>query len=215
MFRVYSTLLKFLVGHTAISLSRHPLRGPSRLPPVSRFALSLTFIRPFICMNSNYAERLSAGSAQTRILLPLEDEINAGPINSTLPSSLPLPSPVLPRSSPSTHPATGPIHPRRMILLDYTITADRLCLTFGSGRKMRFPIADVVGFMLRPRRYLVPESVLPWIRLPIITSAPFVSQTTRAFSTRWSSIHVHRDTFSIRWRTFNIRIFPVNIISKE
>lgn len=43
-----------------------------------------------------------------------------------------------------------------MILLDYTITAGRLCLTFGSGWKMRFaPIAGVVGFTLRPRRRLM------------------------------------------------------------
>lgn len=78
---------------------------PSRLAPSeslsSALRLSLcfvsTFIRPFICMNSNYAERLSAVSAQTRILLPLEDEINARPINSTLPSSLlPHPLPCLP-----------------------------------------------------------------------------------------------------------------------
>lgn len=58
-----------------------------------------TFIRSFICMNSNYVERLSAVSAQTRILLPLEDEINARPINSTLPSSLPL------SAFPTSHPA--------------------------------------------------------------------------------------------------------------
>jgi len=113
-------------GRTAIP--RHPCRGPSCHRPVSRSALSLTVIRPFICMNSNYAERLSAVSTQTRILLPLEDEINAGPINSTLPSSLPSLSPISPLLLPNTYSAIRPIHPHRIILLDYTITADRGCV---------------------------------------------------------------------------------------
>lgn len=143
--------------HLSFSVSLSTLSPNSPLSPrrsLSKrpFRLSLcfvsTFIRPFICMNSNYAERLSAVSAQTRILLPLEDEINARPINSTLPSSssfqlspfcllffraflvqlrlLDTPTPCAPRT-------LRLCHLRRMILLDYTITADRLCLTFGSS----------------------------------------------------------------------------------
>jgi len=117
---------------------------------VSRFALSLTFIRPFICMNSNYAERLSAVSAQTRILLPLEDEINAGPINSTLPSSLPPLSPFLFLLFPqySLRHSSHPSSPDDTTWL-YDNSGPRLCLTFESDGKMRFPIANVVGFMLR------------------------------------------------------------------
>lgn len=36
---------------------------------------------------------------------------------------------------PDISPRRRPTHPRWMILLDYTITADRLCLTFGPARK--------------------------------------------------------------------------------
>lgn len=82
--------LSFSVSLSTLSQTL-PYRSPRRSLSKRPFRLSLcfvsTFIRPFICMNSNYAERLSAVSAQTRILLPLEDEINARPINSTLPSS--------------------------------------------------------------------------------------------------------------------------------
>lgn len=129
------THFKRFVCTSIAEISRSALRSRSRSPttPVSRLSLCFvsTFIQSFICMNSNYVERLSAVSGQTRILLHLEDEINARPINSTLPSSLPL------FALPTSHPAAPSFLPWPcwMILLDYTITADRLCLTFGSARK--------------------------------------------------------------------------------
>lgn len=142
-----------------------------------------TFARSFICVNSNYVERLSAVSAQTRILLPLEDEINARPINSTLPSSSP-PLVPWPRHSPCCRFIPLPFHLRWMILLDYTITADRLCLTFG---RQENEIPDCW------RRWIYVTSAtisLCRVRLTvnplIITSVvPFVNQTIRTFSACW------------------------------
>lgn len=156
-----------------VEIPRSAPRAP--IPAVCRFALSrLSLVRPFICVNSNYVERLSAVSAQTRMLLPLEDEINARPINSTLPSSL-SPSSLLPVSQPRHLPRCRstplPFHLCRMILLDYTITAGRLCLTFGSARKWdsRLPTSSDLCYVRDGILLLVHRTVLLWIRLLIIT----------------------------------------------
>lgn len=149
-------------------------------PSVASLCLDF-FARPLICANSNYVERLSAVSVQTRMLLPLEDEINARPINSTLPSSLPSPPPsgfAMPTLTLlSFHASALPSSPDDTTWL-YDNSGPSV-FNFRVGKKMRFPIADVVGFMLRPRRYLAACASLCLTVNPVANNYVFPSLTER------------------------------------
>lgn len=145
------TLFKSLVSTIVVEFPRLAPQSLLLAPSVASLCLDF-FVRPLICLNSNYVKRLSAVSVQTRMLLPLEDEINARLINSTLPSSLPSPPPsgfAMPTLTLlSFHASAPPSSPDDTTWL-YDNSGPSV-FNFRVGKKMRFPIADVVGFMLCP-----------------------------------------------------------------
>lgn len=119
-----------------VEIPRSALRLPT--PTVCRFALS-RLSRPIF-----YLREFKLRRAAFRSFRPDEDPIALGRWDKRQAdkfhfalffTAFPLPPPVLwPRHSPCRSIPLS-FHLRRMILLDYTITTDRLCLTFGSARK--------------------------------------------------------------------------------